>query len=183
MMKHIGLISMMACAAFMFAGCSNEFEDVFNGNNKEALSPIESSETGGVLLSGINSFLLRKTLLEISQDILGTPSITDTIAYIINDQERLSTVVTRREDNTVVEWPEIDFDKYSLVIGSVDLARNKVLDSQRLMIKNKAPVLYVKIKIIKEEYDPCDTVEWLFAKLYPKVPFDGAITMKTWQTH
>ncbi len=179
-MKHIGLISMMACAAFMFAGCSNEFEDVFNGNNKEALSPIESSETGGVLLSGISSDLIRKTLDVISQDMRDVPHISNTIAYIINNQENLRTVTQR--ENTVVEWPEIDFDKYSLVLGTVDTARGKILDSQRLVIKNKVPVLYVKIKIV-QEYDYCDDVSWYFAKLYPKVPFDGAITMKTWQTH
>ena len=178
-MKHINYLFVMICTALMMTGCSNEFEDIFNGNNKDAIAPIELSGKEGESISGISYSLMRATML----DILDTLTDPDGRALVINSQEKLRAVV--QEENAVVGWPEINFDKYSLVLGCVFITPlNRVLDTQRMVIKRGVPKLYVKIKISDGAgSDTCVGASVYFVKLYPKVQFEAEMEINTWQTY
>ena len=177
-MKRIITTIIVPCIAILLAGCSNEFEDIFNDNNKEVIAPLMSDEAEGEILAGINYNLMKKTMT----DILGAND-KPACALVINNQVDLKTVVS--QGNEIVEWPEIDFDKCSLVLGYVFITPlNRYLDAQRIVYNKGVPELYIKVVIPQSGGGDTTDGAWVyFARLYSKIQFEGEIVVKTWETH
>ena len=177
MMKHIGLISMMACAAFMFAGCSNEFEDVFNGNNKDVIAPVELDGEVGIAWTSIESHGQLQELVSAALVGLGIKLPDDhslppelfkkeDYAVVVNDGQPLKGVVG--SDGVELSWPDIDFKKYSLVLGwFIAPGSGYRIVNQRFHAKKDKNVLYLEIKPYTEFHLAGFMVEY-FAAIYPK---------------
>lgn len=111
--RLIGLIA----TAFLLSSCG--MESIFNGDDKESLSPIEASIALG---SEYENFFISNAF-----DHLGPSVLSDFIkenninlevgdyAVVINDSHLLKDYMIK--DGPTYKWPDIDFSKYSLVIG------------------------------------------------------------------
>lgn len=90
-------------------------------------------------------------------------------AVIINDQSRLKDLTVY--DYGVVEWPEIDFSRYSLVVGKwIYTAGNQYLASQKIRLSGGSATLFLEIKVPPDTGGTCDVFYRWFGALYPKLP-------------
>lgn len=92
-------------------------------------------------------------------------------AVIINDASLLEDVIIYDAPELgPLSWPEIDFRKYSLVVGRwVYTAGNQYLASQKVQTNGLSATLVLEIK----EYPgagTCDVFYRWFGALYPKLP-------------
>lgn len=92
-------------------------------------------------------------------------------AVIINDSSLLEDViVSDAPELGTLSWPEIDFRKYSLVVGRWQYtAGNQYLASQKVQVAGNSATLVLEIK----EYPgggTCDVFYRWFGALYPKLP-------------
>ncbi len=184
-MKRLGSLLMIISATLLFAGCSNVFEDIFNGNNKDAISPLSDNSDASLTLSKVDDALIYFTM----GGIVDLSKVTPNCAAIINSRSALESALqagmisTPRMDQSQLEWPEIDLNQYSLVLEICFVTPSYwVLGSQRILNKKNAPELYLEIidTSPKGAIKSADGTYYYLARLYPKIPFDGEIPVNTW---
>lgn len=160
------------------SACSNQLGS--NEEREEIIEPIylqdiseEDSDDSLLDIPGIE--LLAKSVLTengLIEDYIGIKDFPD-VAMIVNQKELLKDVESNGE---VFLWPEIDFDKYSLVIGQFFTSETGYSISRQYIKKGLSKrVLY--IEIVKDSLFFCATANNYFAVLYPKVP-DGELEVK-----
>ena len=128
------------CAALLALtlglSCCSKMEDVFNGNDKDAIAPVAttcSEENADVeLLGDLPSYFLRDILDHagvLNHESVG-PFISvasTTAAVVINDNSLIDDVLAEYGGKYEINVPEIDFDKYSLVVGSCYLVSGSTI--------------------------------------------------------
>lgn len=176
-MKHINYLFVMICTALIITGCSNDYEDIFNGNNKDVIAPIEMDGEDAVAWANMESHgwlqeLVPAALVELGIILSDNPSLPtesfkkDDYAAIVNDSQSLKDVVGL--NGVEFSWPDIDFKKYSLVLGwFIAPGSGFRVANQRLQTKKEKNVLYLEIKPYTEIHTAALTVEY-FAAIYPK---------------
>lgn len=200
-MNRLESLLMIIFATLLFAGCSNEFEKIFSGEDKEAISPLVSGEETAVLdnlsaddrfslamlvshtmyESGVEawnpSHYLDRPFSELPWDYL--PEKGGARAMVINSRTELLDFTM--PDGSCIKWPEIDLESYSLVIGYFGVASGReYLSSQRVVMKGGKPELYLKID--NDRPGKALGGSDYFAVLYPKLSFEGEINVNMWRT-
>lgn len=198
-MKRLGSLLMIISATLMFAGCSNEFEKIFNGEDKEAISPLVSGEETAALDNLLEAGRLFDLAMLVSHTMFENGVVAwDPSHYLdmlnhqlpwdfLPEKDRAMVINSRTElldytmpDGSCITWPEIDFDSYSLVIGYFRVGGSgEYLSSQRIVVKGGKPELYLKINNDRpgKTYGGSD----YFATLYPKISFEGEISVNVWR--
>lgn len=187
---HFRLLLSFLCTTLLFAGCSNEFEDIFKDESENVFAPIILSDKAGweVLESSyINEgvvTLVSSVLAEAGAKLPRDPNNTDlippakakeTFAAVINDNYLLKNVTG--PSGTVFIWPEIDFSQYSLVLGwYVSPGTGTYVDKQRIRVNANDATLYLDIKRDRQVRSLDYDAPYYFATLYPK--FDGNIQVR-----
>lgn len=89
-------------------------------------------------------------------------------AIIINDRSQLRNLYT--DDLGELVWPEIDFSRYSLVVGKwMYTAGNQYMASQKIRLTGGSARLFLEIKE-SPGMGTCDVFYRWFGTLYPKLP-------------
>lgn len=168
-MKSVLFLAATITGILYMAGC-NKFDSIFDENNNESLTPISFYDERGQSLD--NSWDLIGALAE----RMGYSSQKD-FAFVINDQALLQDVVL--ENGTILQWPVIDFEKYSLVAGYFYAPYPKVTiaHNQRIIVSISVITLYVQ-ESSRKALQTSDTFgttdaqpsQTYFCYLYPKLP-------------
>ena len=172
---------------------SVEGEEEGLGETGEMIEPIYSQDTfeneSAIMLKDVPGIeiLAKAVLIEngLIEDKTGNDSkyYFDDVAMIVNSKEMLKDVVvpsnTSGEEDVHYKWPEIDFEKYSLVIGHFFTgyyALNGFSFTQQYIVKGSSKnVLYLELDIPVCLF--CAISNNFFATLYPKLP-DGKLEVK-----
>ncbi len=164
-------------ALFLLVGCG--YEGIFNGTDREIQVPVNLPvEFGGFDNTFFNthefSVLYSNTLWEIMTE--NNVDFNKDFAVVLNDSHYLQDV---EEDGQIIKWPDIDFNKYSLVLGRC------FLGSPQWYIKDqRAKAVFGKTKI----YLHCVKSSGGFlgisqpvciAAVYPKLP-EGPAEIVRW---
>ena len=98
-------------------------------------------------------------------------------ALVVNQKELLKEV--EGYNGVIYQWPEIDFDHYSLVLGKYHTPHmGNYLIARQYIIKGLSKnVLYLAIQTIPDRIYFCTPYNNHFAALYPKLP-DGGLEVK-----
>ena len=171
-MKRSFNFILVSCMTLLLTGCYGDWDYVFNSSDKNIYAPLDINDGENVNLMQyphIDNLVI--STLAANGLILGFSS-DDLIdgAMIINDRSQLKDYVD--EDHNYV-WPEIDFNKYSLVIGGVFLAHSGFELEQRIVKKGNVPELYVRL--VELNYGLQYISTRYFASLYPKIGYEGEI--------
>ena len=183
-MKHIGFISKLVCAALMFAGCSNEFEDVFNGNYKDVIAPIELNDEENTSWSQLpfNDIIppvITALGFKSAKEMYQSDDIWE-FATIVNDEIYLKDITDQY--GTITCWPRIDFQKYSLLVGwFLSGGSGDYIERQRIIEKNGTTILYLEIKE-SEGIHSFNLTYSYFCALYPKLDANP-IEVKRWNNY
>ena len=199
-MKRFESLLMIIFATLFFTGCSNEFEKIFNGEEKEAISPLVSGEEEALEnLSGDDRFylamLVSHTMFESGVEAWNPSHFHDRLnselpweylpekcgarAMVINSRTVLLDYTM--PDGSCIRWPEIDLESYSLVIGYFRVGSSgEYLSSQRIVMKGGKPELYLKINNDRpgKTYGGSE----YFVAIYPKISFEGEVSVNVWRT-
>ena len=167
------IVSLSACTK------SDTFESVFDKGNTEAIAPIGSAN--GCTLD-VDGRLLKNVLQKKGYDLCdsGFDATTgtqyeegDIKAIVINKHSDLPSreEALKRWIDLQLHFPEIDFEKFSLVIGARFATHTLAyrIGDQRIIEENDHLKLYVKL----EDFNPNHIIgsAWdYFATLYPKLP-------------
>ncbi len=166
-----------ACSLFLLAGCG--FEGIFDGSDKEVFAPVNLPVESGSL---DNTFFHTQEFIALysntTREIMLENSIDPNkdFAIVLNDSHYLHDV---EEDGHVIKWPDIDFNKYSLVLGRF------FPNSPQWYIKDqRAKVVFGKTKIYLHFVKHGDGVLGIttpvrIAAIYPKLP-EGPAEIVTW---
>ena len=174
------------CAALLALtlglSCCSKIEDVFNGNDKDAIAPVAttySEENAEVNLSGDwQHLVVRDILYQVGLIDQENPFMA--AALVINDNSIIEDVLAEYEGKIEINVPEIDFDKYSLVVGSC-LFGNGLCYLANQRIKNSSSVvkLYLEVCERKDVAGIQAVFNYYFASLYPKLP-SGEVEVIRW---
>ena len=186
-MKRIITTIIVPCIAILLAGCSNTLDDSFNGDFEDVfrkeytnvfdpIDPFAGYDAEIPSLRHIDSRFIDyvnsrvSSVLNESGGIMPGDLATqykEVYATIINDNRFLQSS----------SWPDIDFNRYTLIIGwFVAPGSGYYINRQRLQIKKDESILYLQIN---EDHTPgydshtCALTAFCFAALYPK--FEGHI--------
>ena len=160
-MKKIVLFLGVLISLGMFSACSNSDEINSSEENLfEALTPIEGGD-GYTAIAGFFNSELR----------LGTEGLPECFfmgsqtneCYIINSKQELQELYSGKKD-----IPEIDFSKYTLIIGQEIMADydNKIIRQELVCLDD---CLLLNIFVPKKEISLCLIDHLFFWGLYPKV--------------
>lgn len=112
-MKRLRCVA-FSCALFLFAGCG--FEGIFDGNDKEVLAPVDLYvESGGSEMNVLytEDFEMLKSVA--LKGIIEENHIeSEEFAFVLNDWHFPREI---EAGGRVYRLPDIDFSKYSLVLG------------------------------------------------------------------
>lgn len=163
----------------LLTGCMNEFESIFDGNNADAIAPLtkqESGEAAPFLYDDYDSF--SRLAGSVLSDA-GAPR-GDDYAMIINDKSLLKDLVV--DEETTLSWPEIDFNKYSLIIGRFcTTSQGYRVENQRVVKKAGNVELY--LEIVSSSFGHLESpAVYSFGALYPKLP-DCPVVIKRWNNY
>lgn len=173
-MKKFSLLCVLLLPVLFLTGCMHEFDSVFDGTDKAAIAPIGArGEAGSVFLNHSLTVTLVSPLLA----EYGLPHDGKDYAFILNDAGELKDVEI---DGTVYRWPEIDFGKYSLVVGRYWVVNsNESLVDQRIIKKIGSVELFLEIGIQEGTAGFTTPFYKFFAALYPKLP-DDPVKIRRW---
>ena len=170
------LLLTLTCISFLFVGCKkedipSEYANIFNGKDKRAMAPVDLSskdDFGDFFHSGDFSTLANAVLREYYSDAqVGH-------AVVLNDARYLKGI---EKNGVVYHWPDINFNRYSLLIGEV-AANGVLLQEQRIIVSDGAVILY--LRFVKNSWTLSYTGESVcFGALYEKVP-DGPVEIIKW---
>lgn len=174
------------CAALLALtlglSCCSKMEDVFNGNDKDAIAPVAttySEENADVDLSGDwHHLVVRDILYQVG--LIDHENPFTTAALVINDNSLIDDVLAEYEGKIEINVPEIDFDKYSLVVGSCYLVSGTYyLANQRIKNSSSGVKLYLEVCERKDVHGTQAVFNYYFASLYPKLP-SGEVEVIRW---
>lgn len=166
----------------MLAGCSNEFEDVFDSANKEAISPVETLTANSDMAVLQHDYPRLEALVAsvIGEVFKSSDPVQKTGAIVINDSSALKDVIS--PDGDEWHWPAIDFEKYSLVIGNYEVVQSNIfVADQRILQKKDDLVLYLELGCKGDVWDMFGGIQY-FATLFPKLP-DLPVEVKVWKSY
>ena len=127
----------------------------------------EEFEPLSELLGDYTSRMLIETVL--NEANVSEGFLRNDCAVIINDQSRLKNLYSEEFGELV--WPEIDFSRYSLVLGQwIYTAGNQYLASQKIRLSGGTATLFLEIKVPPDSMGTCDVFYRWFGALYPKLP-------------
>lgn len=163
------------CFLFLFTGCGNgldnpnglddpiKIEMLFNGKDERSLSPFYSSGFDGYDPMGVQQVLMKHFFKEYYPDLVND------CAVVLNDTQLLKNY---QEDGIVYQWPEIDFDKYSLLIGSFTRkgGTDVLLKDQRVVVSDGKATVYLKMYYPDAGFDDAVKNTRYFCALYTKLP-------------
>lgn len=172
-MKNLVLV--LASAFVLLTGCNkNDFHTIFDGSDKDVVSPIDFNALGteDIFHSGDYSYVLA---LEVLKNLYGDKAADGSyggrpeLAHVINDSSILLPI---EAEGKLYKWPEIDFSKYSLVIGQyTEAGGGYYLVEQRAKISREKTQIYLK-RVCDGKMHPQSPISIAFVALYPKLP-DG----------
>lgn len=187
MKKFIYCVALLALTLGL--SCCSKMEDVFNGNDKNAIAPVAttySEENADVdLLGGLPWYFLQDILDQagvMNHDHIGALDFVahTTAAIVINDNSIIKDVLAEYEGKIEINVPEIDFDKYSLVVGSCYLVSGTYyLANQRIKNTSSGVKLYLEVCERKDVAGIHAVFNYYFASLYPKLP-SGEVEVVRW---
>ena len=171
------------------ASCSDQLNT--NEGDEETIVPVnmqdssgEDSTTGVLNLSWEEIQILAKSFLIENgyiEDYYTGSKYFDDLAIVVNSNELLTDVVVPSSMSGVedrrYQWPEIDFEKYSLVIGQFYTTFYHLgnVFTQHYIVKSSSKyILYVEIGNLGGLAYSANN---FFAALYPKLP-DGQLEVK-----
>lgn len=172
-MKKIGLFSVI-CAITALTACTN-YSYIFDKESGNVISPLGyPGGNQGDLMDGFPlAFALVPPILEES----GAPDNHSDYAIIVNNANRLKTVYTL--NGSAVDWPEMDFQSNSLVVGRIWCNDVKRIANQRVEKKLGRVVLYLDVQEGAGIHSPTFVY---FAALYPKLP-DLPVKINRWNNY
>ena len=151
-----------------------------DGETGEMVEPVYSQDTfeneSAIILMDVPGikFLVKSVLTEKGIEAVGDSAI------IVNKRELLKE--GEGYYGEIYQWPEIDFDSYSLVLGQFmtgDQAGYTI--AQNYIVRKRSRYeLYIEIKSTSERHLAVSTVNY-FVVLYPKLP-DGELEVKRLST-
>ena len=167
-MKTLALLTTITVSVLLLSSCT-KFESIFDENNEAALVPVFFSDDSG-------------RPMDVSFDLIGALAKRmgysgDNFAFVINDKSLLQDLVW--EDGTILQWPGIDFEHYSLVAGHLYAPYPRVIceTNQRIIVGISVITLYVQEGNRKDFERPgvLYTLDAMpsskfFCCLYPKLP-------------
>ena len=209
-MKQIIKTIIVPCIAILLAGCSNTLEDSFNGDfedvfRKEYTNVFDPIDPFAELLPELPSpryldmryigyieTLVSSVLVESGARM---PRVKDENGYYwsvargkevfateINDKGLIKDVVD--VSGATYSWPEIDFSRYSLVLGwFIAPGSGYYIEKQRVWIKNNHDAtLYLSIKEDQTPgyYHLDAETPYYFATLFPKFNSDSIQVVSRW---
>ena len=171
------------------ASCSDQLNT--NEGYEETIEPVnmqdssgENSTTGVLNLSWEEIQILAKSFLIDNgyiEDYYTGSKYFDDLAIVVNSNEPLTDVVVPSSMSGVedrrYQWPEINFEKYSLVIGqfyTTFLHLSNVITQHYIVKSSSKYILYVEIGNLGGLAYSANN---FFAALYPKLP-DGQLEVK-----
>ena len=171
------------------ASCSDQLNT--NEGDEETIVPVtmqdssgEDSTTGVLNLSWEEIQILAKSFLIENgyiEDYYTGSKYFDDIAIVVNSNEPLTDVVVPSSmsgvEDRLCQWPEIDFEKYSLVIGqfyTTFLHLSNVITQHYIVKSSSKYILYVEIGNLGGLAYSANN---FFIALYPKLP-DGQLEVK-----
>ena len=171
------------------ASCSDQLNT--NEGYEETIEPVnmqdssgENSTTGVLNLSWEEIQILAKSFLIDNgyiEDYYTGSKYFDDLAIVVNSNEPLTDVVVPSSmsgvEDRLCQWPEIDFEKYSLVIGqfyTTFLHLSNVITQHYIVKSSSKYILYVEIGNLGGLAYSANN---FFAALYPKLP-DGQLEVK-----
>ena len=171
------------------ASCSDQLNT--NEGDEETIVPVnmqdssgEDSTTGVLNLSWEEIQILAKSFLIENgyiEDYYTGFKYFDDLAIVVNSNEPLTDVVVPSSmsgvEDRLCQWPEIDFEKYSLVIGqfyTTFLHLSNVITQHYIVKSSSKYILYVEIGNLGGLACCANN---FFAALYPKLP-DGQLEVK-----
>jgi len=168
--------------SLLLTGCSKDFDDIFEGRHKNVFEPIDlfvsdinSRPSDQFYVDYINTLV--SSVLSVSEETV--PHLADVheaFATVINDNHLLKDAVAL--SGRAYSWPEIDFSKYSLVLGwYVGGGSGFYIEKQRIQLRRKKATLYLEIKRDRTHAYTHAITGYFFAALYPK--FEGSVTVLT----
>lgn len=161
------LVILFVSALVLFTGCNKDFHSIFDGSDKEVISPVDLTSVG--IKEDIPQLLAKDVLKKIYGEELSYNGKRCELAHVINDPSML---VPIEDGGYEYKWPEIDFSKYSLVIGQYfDVGEGLRLSTQRAKISGKKAKIYLKLEPVGGPH-PQTTMWYYFAAIYSKLP-DG----------
>lgn len=97
-------------------------------------------------------------------------------AMVVNQKQQLKGV---KWGDDIYQWPEIDLDRYSLVVGQFYTRNTGYVIARQYIVKGMSKnVLYLEIQNVSEDgLVFCAPKDNLFAALYPKLP-EGGLDIK-----
>ena len=172
----------------LLAGCSKvglEKDDVagiFDGSDKDAMIPVSvsagSAGSGGVEIKrfSVEDFLVLDVLSK--SGVQQVDQACRNGAALVNDASLLTEVSF---DGTPYNWPELDLEKYSLLVCSYACAQtNLYVYDQRLVSREGQLSLYLEIRELEGTGGFTVPTTKFFAALYPKLP-DGQVEVHNWR--
>ncbi len=149
----------------LFAACTktDPFENVFDMSEDVAIAPVEQRAQ---LIAELNADTgaLRRILY--AYDVHSWPQASFNEEMF--DFEKA--IIINAPSELLSELPEIDFEKYTLVVGQfLRLGSTSYLNDQRIVIAAEGAKLYLNIQKL-DAFGTCDVYYMPFASLYPKMP-------------
>lgn len=142
----------------LFAACTktDPFEKIFDISEDAAIAPIEQ-----------NSQLI--TELNADTKILSRILSANGVQSYPYDVDNEKAIIINAPSDLLSGLPEIDFDKYSIVVGQYFLPSSAYsLRDQRILLSNNKITLYLDVK--DEGYGAAYLDMGFFASVYPKMP-------------
>lgn len=171
-MKKLLYTASLFCAIVLAAGCSleDDYESIFDDGNKNAIAPVSIDLYGSNVLTARTVGKLLATYpdkcIYTTDDISGF----DTDFYkalLINDKSMITSALEDGKDS--YECPDIDFDSYSLVIGTFYYPDTSLyMKDQRIVSRNGKFELYIELKY--RSFGAGMPAITTFSLLYPKLP-------------
>ena len=169
-------------AAVVLSGCG--YEGIFDGRDKDVLAPLDPSVAFGndkydnFFKDGSFNYLCNTLFVELMSEDQISSGMND-YAVVLNDTQLLHEVQT--EGGQVYQWPDIDFENYSLVVGRwMDVGTTWYIKDQRA---KKSPLGKVTIYLhfVKHEGGAFQQPRFrLFGAIYPKLP-SGVAEIVRWE--
>ena len=175
------LLLTLACVSILFVGCKkegipSEYANIFNGKDKRAKAPVF------VFHDEDFYFLSQYFLEEFYADNADDPRWSTTngsYAVVVNDARLLKYYNTSNVQPFF--WTEIDFNKYSLVVGRywyVGGTFQRYKDQRAVVSEGKTTIYLRFVKYIGGE--PADVHPVSFGAVYDKLPVDGLVEVVEW---
>ena len=164
---------------FFLSSCMDmNIEGIFNGHDESVIAPV-ANET--LTEAGLSEFFYSDDFYWLAEAFLSenAPNNYEDFAFVVNNAQQLSSVPE-------IEWPDIDFNNYSLIIGQYQRSMEKAVYLKDTRVENRlgSLKLYLHLCAIPNVGVMGDAVRLHipFCALYPKLP-DKSVKVITWRDY